>query len=656
MLKRLKGLKPVSKLIAFVCIFALISGSAYAATSAYTAISNRRNAVNESVSALVDTETVIQDDFLGVGTNLWTDPTATLEKTVMNMNEAYMQINYKRNQAANPAYIRYAVLPQWMMFADDAQSKWESGQYNWDSKEIKAFFEYLKEFEKSGTEVLLNFGNFVTQEMSTWFGIEGATTEHMRLAPDNLEAWADAICALLKKCEETAPGVVTYFSFYNEIGGNGAGNFAVFANKGVYVASMLKILNTKLKEQNLRDKIKIVGLDLTMQEENISLVDKLCETVDQNTKRTGANNPLGDWDVFAQHYYLDNVEGHQLCDNDSLDLLNKQFLEKSWNKDLMINEYSADFSGSVFNTISFRNSEAGKILNLVNNGVSAMASWFYYGAKVPEPSDVYINGTEYNMWLSPATPDGDAYYQQGALEKAGVTRAIDAVANCFGERALFMNYIPNHTEVLKSTSESDGMRIATFRKADDMTVIIELDEADKARDISVKFDKAINKAFNKYTYTYPDADKWTQCLLYDANAIVPISEGNVTVADKLTDTASSKHCLLVYTTVAELKQIELNEVEVELKVGDTYNFDITNIYGTTDVRASNNTTAVFDDKVNWSVKVGGGSVDAAGSYTATDVNVGDTVAVKAELKDGSGMYAIAIVKIVADTGTEGGNS
>lgn len=645
MLKKFNGWKPISKIIAIICIAAVISGTAYAATSAYTAISRTLNSDNIQVSATVYTETVIQDDFLGVGSNLWTDPTAIEESKYMNMNEAYMQINYKRNMSANPAYLRYLVLPQWMMFTDDpdkGQSKWESGDYNWESREMQAFFEYLGEFKKSGTEILLNFGNFVTQDMAPWFGIEGSTSEYMRLAPDNLEAWANAICALLKKCEEKAPGVVTYFGFYNEIGGYGSGNFAVFGNKGVYVASMLKILNTKLKDKGLRNKIKIVGLDLTMQDENISLVDKLSDTVDTYTQKTDETHLQGDYDVIAHHYYYQTTEGSPLNGVDAVTQLNKSFLKKTWNKDLMVNEYTSCL-GDVWG--GYNSSEAGLILNLANNGVSAMASWFYYGAKVPEPSDVYINGTEYNMWLSPAIPDGSNYYQLPAVtNKAKVTRAIDAVANCFGERALFMNYIPNHTQVLKTTIDSGDMRVATFLKGNDMTVIIELNNADKARDITINFDKDINKTFNKFTYTYPDPADYLKCTLYDANAIVPTCQDQVTATDKLNDNVGTDHCLLVYTTLEEIEQVELNEVEVEIKAGDTFDFDVTNIYGTENVRGENDTTTTFDGKVTWSVVVGGGTIDPDGTYHADGVSPGDTIAVKAAL-NGSDMYAIGIVKI-----------
>lgn len=654
MLQKFSGWKPISKIIAIICIAAVISGTAYAATLAYTAISRTLNSDNIQVSATVDTETVIQDDFLGVGSNLWTDPCSYGELSAMKMNDAYMQINYKRNMTSNPAYLRYSFLPQWIMFTDKddkGQSDWESGNYNWDSREFKAFFEYMKEFKKSGTEILLNYGGSISQEILSWYAIKGVTGNLTGSAPDNIEAFVKGFCAVLEKCEsdpETS-GVITYFSFYNEITG---ANFAVFGNKGVYVAKMLTELDKQLKEKNLRDKIKIVGLDMTMQDkvhDTITSVNKLSEALYDSLN----GNKDGVFDVLAHHYYYEKIAGSRLEGVEATTKLNKDFLEKPWNKDLMINEYTSQL-GTEWG--HYDSSEAGLILNLANNGVSAMASWWYYGAMAHSPVDVYMNETVYNMWLSPATPDGNNYYQKPSLEKAGVKRAIDGVANCFGERALFMNYIPNHTEILKTTINSDGMRVATFRKGENMTVIIELNNADKARDITVNFDKNINKTFNKFTYTYPDPADWTKCELYDANAILPICEGQVNATNKLTDTAGKDHCLLVYTTLDEIEQVELNEVEVELEVGETYNFDITNIYGTENVRNSETDTTVFDDKVEWSVvtavnadneSVAGGRVDANGIYHADGVAVGDTIAVKADPNDGSGMYAIAIVKIVA---------
>lgn len=653
MLKKFSGWKPISKIIAIICIAAVISGTAYAASSAYTVISRTLNSDNISVSATVDTETVVQDDFLGVGSNLWTDPCSTGELRAMKMNDAYMQINYKRNMTSNPAYLRYSFLPQWLMFTDKedkGQSDWENGNYNWESREFKAFFEYMKEFKKSGTEILLNYGGSISQEIQSWYAIKGVSASMGGSAPDNIEAFVKGFCAVLEKCESdpATSGVITYFSFYNEITG---ANFAVFGNKGVYVASMLTALDKELKARGLRDKIKIVGLDMTMQDkvhDSITSVNKLSESLWDALN----SNADGVFDVLAHHYYYEDIEGSRLKGVKAVTELNKDFLTKAWNKDLMINEYTSSLGGV---SGRYASSEAGLILNLVNNGVSAMASWWYYGAMAHSPVDVYMNDTGYNMWLSPATPTGNNYYQLPALEAAGVTRAIDGVANCFGERALFMNYIPNHTKVLKTTIDSEDMRVATFRKDDDMTVIIELNDAEKARDITINFNKNINKTFNKFTYTYPATADWEKCTLYEANAILPICEGQVTVANKLTDTAGEGHCLLVYTTLDEIEQLELNEVEVELKVGETYNFDITNIYGTDYVRNSETDTTVFDDKVNWSVvtavdadnvSTNGGTVDSDGTYHADGVDVGDTIAIKADPNDGSGMYAIAIVKIV----------
>jgi hypothetical protein len=113
MLKKFSGWKPISKIIAIICIAAVISSTAYAASVIQRAVT-----ANISVTADVDTKVVIQDDFLGVGSNLWTDPCSYGELSAMKMNDAYMQINYKRNMTSNPAYLRYSFLPQWIMFTD----------------------------------------------------------------------------------------------------------------------------------------------------------------------------------------------------------------------------------------------------------------------------------------------------------------------------------------------------------------------------------------------------------------------------------------------------------------------------------------------------------------------------------------------------------
>lgn len=640
MFKKFLKSKAVTKVIISVSVLAIVSCTAFAAS----VIPNLTNSGNAKVTAKINTNKVIQSDFLGVGTNLWTDPSDEIEKNIFQMNEAYMQINYKRNMTSKPAYVRYMVLPHWMCFTDDpdaGESKWKAGIYNWESKEMKSFYEYLKEFKKSGTEILLNFGGFTGTKIADWFGIKDSSSPYsIDAAPDDLEAWAKASCALIKKCDEIAPGVVTYYSYYNEISGGQNSNFSVISNKGVYVASMLKLLNKELKAAGIRDKIKICALDLTMQgQDKIDLNEQFCDTVEEYAPKAEGN-----YDVFVHHYYYqpDYADTAPMKDIDTVTKLNKYVVNKYPN--LMVNEFHGSYEQ--YGTGSFRCSETGLILNCVNNGVSAMANWFYYGVKVPSPGDIYINGTDYLMWMCPSTPKGTGYYLTPSLESAGVTRGIDAVSNVFGERALLMNYIPNHSEVLSSVTENDGVRIATFRKGEDMTVVVELDDADKMRDISVDFGKNIGKKFNKFEYVYDNADKTgRKCTLYDANAIVNTSKGTINVTNVLNDTVGKEHRVMVYTTLSEIKQVELDEVQVDsLKIGETHQFKVTNIYGTNNVRNGSSDTSIFNDKVTWSVAVGGGTIDSDGTYHADgNVKAGDTIAVKAMLNDS--VYAIGIVKI-----------
>ena len=70
----------------------------------------------------VDTNTVLNEDYHGLGDNLWVGPYA------YGMNDAYQAVNDMRTNVVKPAYMRMMFLPNWLV---DAELTPEEQEYNW---------------------------------------------------------------------------------------------------------------------------------------------------------------------------------------------------------------------------------------------------------------------------------------------------------------------------------------------------------------------------------------------------------------------------------------------------------------------------------------------------------------------------------------------
>lgn len=214
-----------------------------------------------------------------------------------------------------------------------------------------------------------------------------------------------------------------------------------------------------------------------------------------------------------------------------------------------------------------------------------------------------------------------------------------------------------------------------------MTVVVEVDSANADTNININFGKNINKTFGKYVYEIPKNTEIQN--LFDGNAVLPtkitdlnisgttlndsignnsgvnypdLNCDNLTVdyAFKSDDEAknaadlekatpkdykgNSGHYLVIYTTLDEQEQIALDDVLKYADSGDTVQFNITDIYGTD---CSDVTWSVITDQ-NGNKP---GTIDQNGLYNSVGTVSGDTVAIKAELNDGSGLYAVGIVQI-----------
>ncbi len=643
--------------------------------------------VTTSRTITVDTSSVIQDSYEGVGNNLWCGP------YYYSMNEAYQQVDNKRTNTIKPAFMRMMFYPQWIVYLDESsavqEKRWNEGVYNFDSIEYKNFVIRCKMFKEAGTIVQLNFGGIADPLMQDWFGIPGSSrygSDGTRAAPRNLEAFAQAAYNLwyqLYYVEELTN--VHYFSFYNEVQGS---NYETVLDKRIYYSRMVKEVHNKFVAEGKRDLVRICGTDFSGWWDNQGIADFFNVAREEQVDANG--EPV--YDYLATHSYLQNLDNYAigLDMTDGIGLYNnmlKHYKILTQNvPDLYITEFAGYPEAIVPNNaaqkknLEFGVNEGSMILAQSNAGMGGTAAWFYMGEYIPYPTSVGQSSINIDLWMCPS-------------------QGLEYTSELFGVQGMYMRYIPKKCKVVKTTTDSDDIISATYMKDGDISVISEVKESVDTRNLTVNIGSAAaGKTFKRMIYYYPkdiEGEKVPDYLEEEdtvADTGTPRPDGDLLpVADKIvtanasgviTDTLpTDQHMTVVYTTLDEQVQVVTGEelAEVQMKIGETKTFTVDAIYGTKNQSGSfvldgaaadlsavsweigkNDYIAAGDgtgigNGYGWTTKnVGALTANgASATYTATpgQLNVGDTVAIKVSSnysQDTYGLpaYTVIIVKIV----------
>ncbi len=549
----------------------------------------------------VDKNTVLCEDFRGVGNNLWVSalPDKPDDRGVY-VNDAYSQINYQRINKLKPAFMRMLVMPYWLLDKSDGKGgaeNWAKGIYDFNSPDLKVFFDFVGAFKEAGCEVQLNMGGRINMEMIDWFAFKGYSLSENggRSAPRDLDSFANATAALLKECYRRGYDNVKLLSFFNETNG---GNFEAFGDKRIYWCKMLELTHKALVREGIRDKVTVVGTEVVGYADTESVTNYL------NYVRDNASEY---YDILSLHIYPKEHKYRyltRLCTQ-----IGKLY------PGILVTEYTnSKIKGTNISDISFGGSEACQVMAHTNTGMSGSAGWFLCSQRVPTPPS-YCDLSSLNevFWDYPA-------------------RSLTAFSAAYAETGLLMRYIPKHCKTLFTACSCHDIFASSYKKGDDITVITEVGDFEEERELTLDFITDVNKPINKFVFTYPEK---REDYVSDANGTLPVKVASLITEDgKLHDKLPRKHSLIVYTTLPEAVQVELEAVDNEVKPEGEVKLNVTNVYGA-------------DDKaVIWSVICGNGTVNGDGVYTAAGDKKGDTVAVKATSVYDTNAYGVAIIKIV----------
>ena len=586
----------------------------------------------------VNTDVVVSENYAGVGNNHWSSP------YISGMNDAYQTVNEKRTNTIKPAYMRMLFLPDWLvdtsLSSEEQQREWESGIYHFDNIEVINFFQKVKMYKESGTDVILNMGARVDYDIMDWFPVKDAAHSEggTRGAPANLEAFADATYAVFEYAWDNGYDNVNMLSWYNEVNG---GNYEMYWDKPMYWCTMIKKAHEEFKSHtykgvNARDKIKIFGTELSgfLGEESI---DYWMEYVTENLVDENGD-PI--YDYYSCHHYPWTANYDEVLEN--VKNMGKNY-PGVWTNEIgarTAGNKQTTHSGSETFVSNFKYSESAMIIMQSNAGYGGAACWVAGPDVAPSPMGVNFDMGLMGMWTYP-------YKDMG-------------VAHNFGFRSLMMRYIPKNSKVYKNTVLSNDILCAVYgiEEGDsikDMTALLDVEASSSQRELTVAFgSKAANKTFERHVYYYPNADsegwEWAD-EKYENGDLMPVTD-KVLTADQngnITDILPvDAHCMIVYTTLDEQVQILTNKQIVQLNKTGTYDFDVTEIYGTDN---KNVTWSVYGKSrsdtnrgYNWTTD-NCGTIDQNGNYNATGTSSGDTVSIKITSNYDPTAYTVIIVEI-----------
>lgn len=394
---------------------------------------------NASVTLSVDYNTVLTEDFSGVGANMWANYLS--DENPYGATQAHFDLNAKRIATSPASVVRYMFMPHYIMFEEDedfGEAKYNEGIINTENDNFKAYVAQCQAYKDAGVRVMFNWGGAVTDNVYKWWGIKNVPDpvgKGNRSAPRDLEQYAKMFAKTLKylvvDCGLTNIDTVNY---HNEVTWH---NFAVFGDKRIIWVNFLEMCHNELKaialdpEQyngatNLREYVTIMGVDISQGttgfegdwgvdgDVGVQYASSFFKYVYDNAKKTTTVNgeTTTEWyfDYLSSHLYAhfdgysESIDGKEvaganftrpglarMCAD-----MNKWYPGKFWVTEWAGASNSKTFSASQENAKAlltanaFEVSVAGQALTHINSGMGATLMWGYWGGFITGP----INNTQ----------------------------------------------------------------------------------------------------------------------------------------------------------------------------------------------------------------------------------------------------------------------
>ena len=562
---------------------------------------------NRSIN--IKTSKIVFNDFMSIGTNMFTSTLTSASKKTYGFNETYFELQKKQIRSLNITTGRLIVSVEQIVTdteKDPQRKDWKNnkdyinyinGVYDFENEYMKSMYKYLDAYKEVGTEVNLNFGWNSTARVSMWLNqsVRGG-------APRDLDAFAKAAAALADHLiNEKGYTNIKRLTFYNEP--SSTYSLATLGDKKNYYSQMINKTYEQLKKRKLNNKIKIFAAEHTTINYNM-----LTSWYDFFKEKCGSK--LGG---ITHHSYYD--PSANIDYNVYYDFYTKMYGHLK--SRLQVTEYmDSYFDTRIKDNDRWNYSDASQLICSANTGVTGLMHWEGIGGT--EPTVPFWSAGGYISYVprNKETAQKIGYFYNGC--------------------SLINNYVGTYADVLYVDWNGKDIRTSAFKRSDgEYTIIVEANNCSSERELTLKFDKKLGKKVYRYSYDY--SERAARLNGYDS--IIPLNEkvyNNVgtTIKDKL----SEKYRVYIYTTATPKKQIAFDNVWNECKKDDSIKL------------SANLLDCNANDEMVWSVLRTTGSakgvISNSGEYTpAQSAKPGDLIAIKASLKNDNSIYSVALVSI-----------
>jgi len=480
----------------------------------YSSFIKRDFSQPKTTQLFVYNDSVLSDNFLGVngvyhGFAYMEDP------DVKPMSEQDRDLEFSRVKAMDLKIARTWYRPDWACGAN------LYNDFDWNSKRMKAFYQWLDKMKALKVDVALQAGWWFTRDtyMNTKVPADQARPDPEK-DPARYAKWVDeSLYQLIKVRGYTN---IKYLVLFTEPLNYRSGIIPGGFTEPDYYDKVCTRIDSALKKSNLRSAVKLVGPN--------------SGSTDTAAYVGWAANHMNDViDIYSWHSY----NGKQSNTNPPLEYDGwKQIVEvgkekiKRTGKPFWIDEYGASKPDeSIRFRADYGNYLAQCVAAFINSGVQTSLLWILFDQKYPASK----------------ITNKDSFYK--GVHRWGLTKSPqDSIANpkdpypSWYAFSLMSKYLGgrNGSKTFKTLAEDSLYVVATQPSGNEISVMV-VNGAHSARKFRLNFSKSVNQSANRYLF---DPIKITPS---EKNLMLPFDK-KVKIDTNLTDQIPARG-VAIYTTL-----------------------------------------------------------------------------------------------------------
>jgi hypothetical protein len=456
-------------------------------------------ATQTAVTLSVDTNTVIQSNFLGVGA-VYHGFAYMPESNAKGYNDTLRKVEFDRVADMSLHLARTWYRPDWACGPSGYPA------YDWNSAKMTAFYKWLQTMKDRNVDVAINAAWWCTNDVYNIYPFPSADPNTWPKSVNQWAAWmSESLNQIIKVRGYTN---VKYVMLFTEPGYE-SGKLPSGYTQYQAWKEAVNMLNSNLLADGRRSLVKLVGPNYSSWADLTGVVKDL-------------NNVI---DVYTCHHY--NESGYDEWYTHAATIKNQI---ASTGKPFWLDEYGKAGDEAYRNTPEYGNYLAQAVAAFINAGAQSSQIWLLFDQQYTWPLDTLTNNDAFH----------DGIHQWGT---APFLPASTIPRPSYYAFALMSKYMGGPgTKVYRTTNANGVYLSATKLPTGDWSFLV-VNGNSSAQDIKVNLSGAINKTLYRH--------------LYNPAAIVPDAKATMIGYDKtfksiaaaFSDTIPSK-AVVVYSSIA----------------------------------------------------------------------------------------------------------